>query len=663
MFSHCFYPLISIRKLPAPRPASTECQSDSSHTLKGEQQANQMGSSTVNNEPAFFKQLKTTKSIKVSGPRKSNGRMRISSEKPSLQDLSLKNSLEGSFEKEKDKEKEALNSSQPSPSEENSSKNNSRVNLPLQQSHRRLSISNYGKPSGFKISSPSLAANIAESGQNNRDGLLWSLGPLQENGFNPTFAAVAKESMPASKGNIQDKSNENKKELSQVSVNFTSYDRIKEEDIVQQSSSKGNKFISKTQNKNQKFKEILQFDFADRNMKATAYFGQTDQKEAIQVNSAYTSDHYSESQPSPIKTLQFLDTKQPNEDSLTKKSIDLPDQTILSSSTTHGCSSGTITNLIDMCKDGKKRVGFEKNFRTNLVDLVRTQHTTDPRSSKKKNTINFIKANTDHQNIKGSSFESLMSQNLISNNLLNSKPEEVKERYIPPYPKGKITPTNSEDVFNDLIGISPQNQKEKSVLNKYFVLPLSKMANLNTSVSRYSETSMLNDKTINLDGISGRDLGQLSFFEHIQNVEIDEGSVLDQTRFDGGSLGRIDTIEQQTNINLNTSALNTEYNEISLLKSKSAPPIDKHEDTSVIELQKASSNQYNIKTNNSDSLSTLQFLSPQVNARTGGRRPRAASNYVRADSQVIETNRVDKSVDDEGQKKINQYLLIKEIGR
>ena len=34
-----------------------------------------------------------------------------------------------------------------------------------------------------------------------------------------------------------------------------------------------------------------------------------------------------------------------------------------------------------------------------------------------------------------------------------------------------------------------------------------------------------------------------------------------------------------------------------------------------------------------------------------------------ADSQVVETTRVDVSVDEEGQKKINQYILIKEIGR
>ena len=623
-----------------------------------------MGSSTINNEPEIFKQLKTTKSIKVSGPRKTDGRMKVSSGKPSLQDLSLKNSLEGSFEKEKDKdkEKEALNNSQPSHSEENSSKNNSGVHIPVHHSHRRLSSSNYGKPSGFKISNPSLAANLTESGQKDRDGLLWSLGPQQENGFNASFAAVAKDSLPVSKGNIQDKSNENKKDLSQVSVNFTSFDPIKEEDTMQQPPSKENKFDSmKSQNKNQKFRDIVQFDFADRSMKATAYFGQTNQKPAPQVDSAYISDHYSESQASPTKTLQFLDKKQPNEDSQTKKSIDLPDQTIISSSTTNAFSSGTITNLVDMCKDGKKKGGFEKNFRTNLVDLVRNQNKTDLRSPSKKSTINIIKRSMDQQNAKNSSFESAMSHNLISSNLLNTKAEEVKERYIPPYLKGKTTPTNSEDLFNDLIGTSPPSQNGKRGLNNYFVLPLSKMANLNTSVSRYSDTSMLNDKTINLDGISVHDLGQLSFFEQIQNVEIDDGSVLDQTRFDLQSLARIDTIEQQTNINLNTSALNTEYNEISLLKTKSAPPIDKQDDREVMELQKALNNQYNGKTNHSDSLSTLQFLSPKANPRT--LKARAALNYSRAESQVIETNRVDKSVDDEGQKKINQYLLIKEIGR
>jgi len=202
-------PHIVAKRLKLPQhPNNTECQTDSDHTIKGEQQANQMGNSGVNSEPGIFKQLKTAKSIKVPTLKRPDGRIRKGSERPSLQDFSLKNSLEGSFEKDKDKdkekEKEALNVSHPSPSEEDSSRNNSR-NPSLAHSNRRSSISLLAKPSNFKITSPSLAANIADSGQKDKDGLLWSFGPGQENHFNPTFAAVGKESSVHSKAPTQGK--------------------------------------------------------------------------------------------------------------------------------------------------------------------------------------------------------------------------------------------------------------------------------------------------------------------------------------------------------------------------------------------------------------------------------------------------------------------------
>jgi len=421
----------------------------------------------------------------------------------------------------------------------------------------------------------------------------------------------------------------------------------------------------KALNKNRLFRELIQTESSDK-MRATAIFGRPEVTEPVQTNSAYVSDHFSEPQPSPAKTLQHLESKHPHEDSITKKSIDLPDQTMLSSSTTNACSSGTITNLIDMCKDGKKKGEFEKNFRTNLVDLVRSPPAAE-RVTRKKAVTEAKAGSANHHHARMSSYESVMSQNLFSNNLFNLKQDEGKERDIPVYGKEKSIPTNADDIFHDLEGSSPHHLGNQRVLNKYFVMPLAKLGNLNSSISKHSETSIYNDKTIHFDDGVSRidDFDKLSFFEQIQNVEFDEGSVIDHTPFDGGSIGRIDTIEPQTNFNLNTSALNTEYNEINLSKSKSAPPVEyKPDETENMELHKAASNHYNSKANNSESLSTLQFLSPQVNARGGVvRRAKMAQTYARADSQVIETNRVDKSVDDEGQKKINQYILIKEIGR
>ncbi len=226
----------------------------------------------------------------------------------------------------------------------------------------------------------------------------------------------------------------------------------------------------------------------------------------------------------------------------------------------------------------------------------------------------------------------------------------------------------------DIQGNSPCNKAEKSFENK-FLPPFPWGVSLNSSMSKCSDSALLPDKTIyNIEEQASRmDFDKYSIYEQINNVEIDDRS-FNHSNLDMSSLTRIDGNDSQTPVNntINNSGVVTELldpriYDTQLLKTKSVPSAKIDENENITPLKPPN---YGAKTSNlNDSFSTtIQYLSPIQAPRTISQSASKAMtkkpiSFNRSGSQVIETNRVDKSVDEEGQKKINHYILVKEIGR
>jgi len=664
--------------------------SETLQRYEGEQQVNQMGTSPslLHAVETPEKRFQHSKSIRSQSPQRLEivPNLMLPSNDPSLSDV--KGSLEASFDRD-NKDKEGSHGGQPK-SPNRSDPNYFKI---------RGSTPSFAKPSGFKMGT-SNRENPPENVVKVPDNLTWSLAPLKDGIISPAESGELREKEP--KFGMSDKAGSEKvsreyKDQTEVSSKLedSMEEKIRKKETIRDlkefaregrsttppentrtvkelnmsKESKDGSNAIKFQHIHRKFQKILLTDSAPVTTTNLPMFGSP-------VVSANTSGHPSpglgfDVERSPPKTLNFLDVPFAN-DSHTKKSlVDFHDHSILSNSTTNINSIGTISNLVSLCKDDKKKGTFEKKFRTNLVDLIKDKSKEELPEIRKPDYIRRQSINSNKEPARRFSIDKYANNYMLKSALTNNLLGLVREEENRGHQKHKSLQMNSEDVFEDLIGPSPNNKVQQSSLSgKHFLPPLPWVGGLNNSV-RLTDTSAINqDKTIcNFEeGVSRLEWDKYSICEQINNVEIDERSYLDV-----GSLTRIEGLESQTPINLNTSALGTviledKLTEVNLVKTKSAPfneAIKTNENESLNQLRSQPS-YMKVNNNLNESISTIQYLSPIQGPRAltvTPSRPKRLMKYARGDSQVIETNRVDKSVDEEGQKKINQYILIKEVGR
>lgn len=608
----------------------------------------------------------------------------LPSNDPSLCDV--KGSLEASFDRD-NKEKDSNQSSQ-----------NNQPNTPNRNDPNyyrvRGSTPSFARPSGFKRGN-TIKEGAPENVVRVQENMTWSLAPLKDGFISPAQSGEFKEkevkSSMTDKDGLEKASKENK-ELTESSSKMedSMEEKIRKKETIRDlrdfaregrtptpetrtakdlnvsKESKDSNSAIKFQHIHRKFQKILLTDSAPVTSTNLPMFGSP-------VVSNNTSGYPSpglgiDLERSPPKTLNFLDVPFAN-DSHTKKSlVDFHDQTILSNSTTNINSVGTISNLVSLCKDDRKKGTFEKKFRTNLVDLIKDKSKEELPEIRKTEYIRRQSINSNKEPVRRFSIDKYANNYMLKSALTNNLLGLVKEEENRGHHKHKSLQMNSEDVFEDLIGPSPLNRLQPSPQNKHFLPPLPWVGGLNNS--RMDTSAINQDRTINNfeEGVSRMDWDKYSIYEQINNVEVDDRSYLDV-----GSLTRIEGLESQTPINLNTSALGTviledKLNDINLVKTKSAPYNDQIKFTETESLGQLRSQPSYMKVNNNlnETISTIQYLSPIQGPRAltvVPGKPKRMMKYARGDSQVIETNRVDKSVDEEGQKKINQYILIKEVGR
>jgi len=586
------------------------------------------------------------------------------------------------------------------------------------QFRMRGSTPSFSKPSGFKAGIPSLNTN-PESVPRDRDNYNpWSLAPLKDSHLSPSESSEIKDKRSyRSEKTLSEEKKPQTKENTDIlatlpkveSMEIETYSR---KDLNNDPNKKRNSAEMvenasgiKIRNIHHKFQRILLNDSAPTtpsNKITTTNTTNLVQLASPDLKSPTPNNGFNYHLPdgSPPKTLNFLDV--PFNDSLTKKSLDLPDQTLLSASTTNIYSIGTISNLVSLCKgrDGKRKGDtFERKFRTNLVDLIKDNSITKTReetpkveritiefsktaSSEKENPVESINKeprDPHRPSIEKSVVNNSLTKSTLSNNLLSLVKDNEQPRKIRSHHKHKSMQIhhNKEDIFEDMINPSPLHKGEDFLgnsSNKYHLPPLPWVGNLNSSILNQNSSVFLPDKTIiNFEEQASRmDWDKYSICEQINNVEIDDRS-FNHSALDVGSLTRFEG-ETQTPINLNTSVnnatdiLDPKGHDMLLTKTKSVPNGKYDEVTDLSQSKNLTALANKNISNLNESISTIQYLSPIQGPRTQTMQPsvrvnRRAISYSRAESQVIETNRVDKSVDEEGQKKVNQYILIKEVGR
>lgn len=372
---------------------------------------------------------------------------------------------------------------------------------------------------------------------------------------------------------------------------------------------------------------------------------------------------------------------------------------------THPSSSvGTIVSLGSLCKDETKKQALSMRFTRNLLDLVKPPSTKNIDSlkefgTKSLNTIGSLPdepvmegKNSLHMSAKIASASTipLGSRPRISSrtkldmraNLLDlakeDEEEDEDEVEVGVDEPVSTTKQTSADKKNNTIhshrsielqnlemedGDEVQEEAPSSIIyhsaqtsmNNFTRSPNHLLlSRQNSSFSRVDGSTFL-DKTIyNLeDNITRLDLDKYSIYEQIDHVEVDDRSNISGN--DNISMNRI----------LDYKGLNTSMNQHEtsgyLPQTPTEPTSTKNQFTrmrpkSICEVDKGKVH---------DTSGT--FLSPamipmQSLTNLPSERP-SRREYYKASSTVIETRQVDKSVDDEGQKKINQYLLIKDLGR
>jgi len=428
-----------------------------------------------------------------------------------------------------------------------------------------------------------------------------------------------------------------------------------------------------------------------------------------------------------ITIINSLNVKLPEEEEKRKMSLLSTQNEQGGNSSTHfGSSLGTIVSLGNVCKDEAKKVAMSMRFTRNLLDLVKPQTSNNMMSSsrnieslkgfsaKSLNTIGDIpeemagSKGSLHMSGKIASASTVMvgSKSRISSrtrldmraNLIDlaREDDEEDEEEEDDLMTRKATSTTIKgesgekrrDNINSHRSIELQNldmedediiQEEapSSIIYNGAQTSMNNWTRTNTpnnlllsransSFSRVDGSTIL-DKTIyNLeDNITRLDLDKYSIYEQIENVEVDERNNISGN--DNISINRI----------LDYKGLNTSRNQgdtSGFLGKARSEIFDTQAQTegttavptraflrmrpkSICEVDKGKVH---------DTSGT--FLSPAMipmqslnNLPT--ERPTRRDFYKASSTTVIETRQVDKSVDDEGQKKINQYLLIKDLGR
>jgi len=361
-------------------------------------------------------------------------------------------------------------------------------------------------------------------------------------------------------------------------------------------------------------------------------------------------------------------------------------------------SVGTVTSLANISKEDSKKVALSQRFRRNLVDLVRDGTKNEPQSLKSLtvkswNTFGDLIERDEKKNSlaikskvasdisphigsrrKASSFKKLdMRVNLVT---LTKEEEDDEDgdsendfdfTHKHSLSDEKSLEFQGLELLDDEGEISPNAQfsvQNQTRSNTPKALQIS-----NSSFSRQIDSSTFLDKTIyNLeDNITRLDLDKYSIYEYVANVEVDNRD--ETSGIDNTYTNRIlDAKELNTSINHSRSYKKMRNTVLDTQESNQTPS---HTGTP----QKRLENKYRLRPKTihdiekgcySETQTPKAYLSPDTiphKSFTVLPKEKSRTPELNRTTSVIETKQVDKSVDEEGQKKINQYLLIKDLGK
>ena len=399
-------------------------------------------------------------------------------------------------------------------------------------------------------------------------------------------------------------------------------------------------------------------------------------------------------QKMPANSITIINSLNVNQEEKRKFSLLSTQQ---GNTSTHASSSvGTLVSLGSLCKDENKKAALNMRFTRNLLDLVKPPSSKNLESlkgfsTKSLNTIGDLPdepliegKNSLHMSAKIASASTIplgsrrmssrtkldMRANLLD--LAKEDEEEDEEEVDEPVSITRQS-TNKKNNINSHRSIELQNLEmededaiqEEAPSSIIYHSHQTSMNNIsrspnhllysrqNSSFSRVDGSTFL-DKTIyNLeDNITRLDLDKYSIYEQIDHVEVDDRNNISGN--DNISMNRIldykglNTSMNQTKSDIYDTQAPTEpiRNNFTRMRPKSICEVDKGKvhDTSGTFLSPA-------------------MIPMQSLTNLPSERPSRREYYKASSTTVIETRQVDKSVDDEGQKKINQYLLIKDLGR
>ena len=372
---------------------------------------------------------------------------------------------------------------------------------------------------------------------------------------------------------------------------------------------------------------------------------------------------------------------------------------------TNVASQATVSSLANVCRDESRRITVASKFTTNLVDLVKPPSFSNLKQPKLNNWKSLAELPEEIQN-KGysrlnpkiASMSNLQAQNrprLPSSskvdmrlNLIGlAKEDEEDEEDEEDDFEIRFNPLedlqeryNKNDKSLDLQGLELSEESDNEGPSPVATNSVPTITRVNTpnapilsygnsSFTRQVEGSVIFDKTIyNLDeNINKMDLSKYSFYEKIEHVEVDERSnintsnqtsfrILDSNQLDTSSNILYDPRKKTKSAVLDSnegdyivqpSTLQNKILEDRLrMRPKSISDVDKGK---TLDQQRSLSPYLSPAMIPSASLTNIPYERSQMK--------------VQRNSSVIETTLLDKSVDEEGQKKINQYMLIKDLGR
>ena len=399
------------------------------------------------------------------------------------------------------------------------------------------------------------------------------------------------------------------------------------------------------------------------------------------------------------ESLNFIEVPQ---EAAKNKLVPFSQATITTS--TNAGSQATISSLANICRDETRRNTVAKKFTTNLVDLVKPPSFSNLQQPKLTNWKSLAELPEEIQNKgysrlnpKVASMSNLQPQNRsrfpssskvnITQNLVSlakeADEEDEEDLDIKFNPLEDIQEQNNKDDKSlDLQGLELSDESDNegpSPVATNSVPTITRMntpnaimfSNKNTSFSRQVDNSAVFDKTIyNLeDNINKMDLSKYSFYENIEQIEVDDRSNVNtsnQTSFrilDSNQLNTSSKVLYDPRIKTKSAVLDSNEGDYvvqaSTLQNKILEDRLRMRPKSISDVDKVKS--FDQQRSSSPYLSPAMI--PSVSLTNIPPIPERGQIRVQKNSSVIETTLIDKSVDDEGQKKINQYMLIKDLGR